>query len=147
MKMLIQGLTLTSFVVLMSTFVLYRGGYFNAYLTSPNGGVAPQKGNIVVQDTTKKKKKRIISSSKSGRVIEIDEPVSPADTTKQLFPNINIMGGSKSGVIFIPPADTTKQKPKPKPRPRVMSGSKSGEIFTPERIDTTKQQKKIKPKK
>jgi hypothetical protein len=143
MKILIQGLTLTSFVVLMSTFVLYRGGYFNAYLTSPNGGVAPQKGNIVVQDTTKKKKKRIINSTKSGHIIEIeiDEPASPADTTKPL----RIMGGSKSGVIFIPPADTTK--PKPKPRPRVMSGSKSGEIFTPERIDTTKQQKKIKPKK
>lgn len=139
MKILIQGLTLTSFVVLMSTFVLYRGGYFNAYLTSPNGGVAPQK-EIAPQDTTKKKK-RIISSTKSGRVIEIDEPILPADTTKPL----QIMGGSKSGVIFIPPADTTK--PKPKPRPRVMSGSKSGEIFTPERIDTTKQQKKIKPKK
>lgn len=145
MKILIQGLTLTSFVVLMSTFVLYRGGYFNAYLTSPNGGVAPQKGNIVVQDTIKKKKRRIISSTKSGNVIEIeiDEPVLPADTTKPL----RIMGGSKSGVIFIPPADTTKQKLKPKPRPRVMSGSKSGEIFTPERIDTTQQQKKIKPKK
>jgi hypothetical protein len=144
MKTIIQGLTLTSFVVLMSTFVLYRGGYFNALLTSPNGGVAPQKGNIVVQDTTKKKKKRIISSSKSGRVIEIDEPVSPADTTKQLFPNINIMGGSKSGVIFIPPADTTKPNAKPK-RPRVMSGSKSGMIFSPAPTDTTKQ--KQKPKK
>ena len=137
MKTLIQGLTLTSFVVLMSTFVLYRGGYFNALLTSPNGGVAPQKG-IAVQDTTKKKK-HIIGSTKSGRIIEINEPnINNLDTTKSK--RLRIMGGSKSGVIFAP-TDTTKRKPK------IMPSSKSGVIFLPAPVDTTKQKQKIKPKK
>ncbi len=82
-----------------------------------------------------------MESTKSGKVIEIDEPNLNADTTKPK--RARIMGGSKSGVIFVPPADTTKKKLKFK----IMPGSKSGEIFTPEPIDTTHKKKKIKPKK
>jgi len=121
-------LTLASFITLISLFVIYRGGYLDNFFeredqtmqTSPNGGIISQKDNNTIQ--TKKdssqKVKTMLSSSKSVIITDnvnfvTDTTIKKKDSIKLSNEEIELMGSSKSAIIFKPkikPADSTKTK-------------------------------------
>lgn len=120
MQKLIKGLTLLSFITLISGFVAYRSGAFDQPKVAGSKNImfadtppikkemmsssksmilmSPKNSTITPKDTSKKKE--IMHSSKSGKIVE------PIDFKKDL-----IMSSSKSGEIIFPEKDTAKKKP------------------------------------
>lgn len=113
---------LINFVVLITAFLLYKGGYFynnpetnsESVLTSPNGGTNVQQPK---KDTSIKKADSInrtfLPSSKSLVISpQIRTTNLKNDSNKNTQPTSGkqvdvILGGSKSAIIFTPPAPQT----------------------------------------
>lgn len=113
----IQGLTLLSFIFLLTAFVLYRMGKFDGYFsnsnsqyqTSPNGGSIGQQPTDTVPKRAQDSSARLMLSSSKSMVL-IDQKLSPRDSiklTKKLDSlrqhDKAMMSSSKSSVIFTPP--------------------------------------------
>lgn len=93
----IKGLTLTCFLGLLISFVVYKSGGLDGYInsdlqTSPNGGALTASA----KDTTKKKDKPKPRMSGSKSMVIMDEDVR--------------MSSSKSGIVFTPKAEPNSVK-------------------------------------
>lgn len=118
---LVMTITLLTFIALVSGFVMYRSGLFEeTFQPGSNGGVVKttKTDKILNKDTTKRV--TVIPSSKV--IIMTDQgfveptkikqfPIDSTDTKR-----LELMGGSKSVILFKPnkTADTTKIKSKQK---------------------------------
>ena len=115
----IKILTLSSFLLFITTFILYRSGQLDAWFESEALAIQTSHNGGSIADNA----------------IDTTKPTAP-DTTKRL-----LMSSSKSIVLAEPPKrykDTVAQKKKIdsiRRRMIMMSSSKSGIIFTP---DTSK---------
>jgi hypothetical protein len=112
---LTKGLTLLSFVTLISAFLLYRVGWFDRYLqnnnsaiqTSHNGGTinTPQNDTLKpIKDTTQK---LLLSSSKSVVLTDrkygfIDSYLVKKKYIKPKPAKTEMLSSSKSAIIFHP---------------------------------------------
>jgi len=107
-------------MLLMISFVAYRSGIFSGKYNSQSNKVSPQ---VEWNDTSKKpvrdtlKPEMILPGSKSMRVLEVKpEWVKLDSLEKRKFDTIriksekSILSSSKSGKIFVPEKDTTRKK-------------------------------------
>jgi len=84
-KTIIKGVTLTLFISLIGSFVLYRSGVFGSrttsYSMSPNGSVINSSTGKTDETTDSISKQPVIMSS--SKVMIIKDPILPSkDTTK-----------------------------------------------------------------
>jgi putative cell wall-binding protein len=113
---LFKVLSLLSFIILVSIFIFYRGGYFNSFL---NGNLSKKQNHVIQleQDSIKKVETRL-SSSKSfvltdNVIFDIDSTKKTTDTLRLTKEELKLMVGSKSAIIFKPIVvlpDSVKQK-------------------------------------
>ena len=139
---LLKILTLLSFIILMSSFVAYRTGAFEEFIQSDNDNAMQenQKRSLIktthidspivnIVDTPRTKP-TMMPTSKSIILIDDKFKIKPISqeiergnseqkivldsSTIKLKDEINIMGSSKSLIMFRPKfvIDTTKKKPK-----------------------------------
>jgi len=129
-NIIVKIIVLCSFITLMTLFVAYRAGYFDAEEIKPatinNNENASPKPNTKIDATedTSTPDKTFIPSSKSI-VLPKPEPTEKKKEKKEQ----NYFSSSKSGAVFSPDFDTNKDL-----EPLIIPSSKSGAIFRPNDI-------------
>ncbi len=129
---LLKTLTLAGFVILISSFVAFRGGVFNEpqndALATNNTGVlavdSPPAKKVMTKADSVRRREDMMSSSKSGGVFFEGDVKQKQTTTQTASPGVNptlvVMPSSKSAGVFKPsdlktfsvaPAKTTTATP------------------------------------
>ncbi|MEM7038383.1 MAG: hypothetical protein AAF570_15465 [Bacteroidota bacterium] len=158
-NVLTKAAALTSFIVLLSGYVLYSAGVFDGWLGKEKNEIAgttrlDADGKMIADspevDTMKKQVEReMMHSTKSAPMFEIK--VDDAET-KPEKKDRDFMGSSKSDVIFTPNVnDNPEEKPDHDSLEKLrdterhfMGGSKSGTIFEVEVEKSEAEKKKEK---
>ena len=127
---ILKGITLVSFISLMSAFLLYRGGYLDSFIYNKNKRKVIQENEAVlkkVNESISAKKDSLsptrLSSSKSivltdNNLFVDDTANKKADTLELTKEQIQLLSSSKSispiiePTLFIP--DTTNRMPESK---------------------------------